>query len=293
MLESLAAVFGRHVDGAAPSWPPELERLLAEVVAVGRAAWPSVALSADDFVRHLAARYDGRSLVADWLGSVYAADLYLACACSLGRPAALAAFDERYLARIGAHLGQLRVDAPFVDDVRQSLREKLLIGSEGQPPRIAGYGGLGPLDGGWLRVVALRVALDLKRRRSATPVGDGGDVGDEAIADGGCSVERGYLRGRYQALFQSCLASSVAALSAQSRNLLRLHVIDGVTLEQLARLFRLSRATVVRRLADARAGVVASMRERVQAQLPISSSEFESLIADLVSQLDLSLSTVL
>ena len=50
---------------------------------------------------------------------------------------------------------------------------------------------------------------------------------------------------------------------------------------------------MVRRLAAARAVVVTAMRDRVQASVPLAADEFESLMGELVSQLDLSLSTVL
>ena len=50
-----------------------------------------------------------------------------------------------------------RIDSSsqFVDEVKQGLRERLLVGP---PPRIAEYSGSGPL-GGWLRVVSVRLAI--------------------------------------------------------------------------------------------------------------------------------------
>ena len=290
MDESLAAVFARQV-GAAVAATDALEAELAAVVAVGRAAWPALTLASADFARHLAALYDGAAPVDDWLRERHAADLFLACACSHGQAEALAAFDRHCLSHVGKHLAPLRPDAAFVDEVRQLVREKLLVAVDGRPPRIAEYAGIGPLAGGWLRVVSSRIALDLKRRRS--PSTAGADLADVAADSRAANPERGYVRGRYHALFQECLTNAVHALPAESRNLLRMHVVDGVRLEQLARLFRLSRATIVRRLAEARALVVTGIRTRVLAQLPLATDELDSLLGELVSQLDLSLATVL
>ena len=289
MDASLAAVFTRHARHS-PAPPADLEARLADVFAVGAAAWPTFALAADDFVRHLARLYPEGAPVAAWLAGLRADDLYLACGCALGVREALAAFDRACLGQLGKHLTQLRPSAAFVDEVRQALREKLLLARDGEPPKIAEYAGTGALAGGWLRVVATRVALDLRRRRQ--PIADAGAAA-AALVDGAASPELGYVRGRYRALFQQCLAESVRALAAEARNLLRMHLVDGVTLEQLGQLFGMSRATTVRRLAAARALIVAAMRERVQAAIPLGDGEFDSLMGQLVSQLDVSLSTVL
>ena len=288
-METLAAVFQRHARQPL-TLPADLEARLAALVAVGATAWPTFAIAAEGFVGHVARLAPADTPVDAWLAGLHVADLYLACGCALGLREALATFDRECLAPLAQQLASLRPDAAFVDEVRQALREKLLLARDGEPPKVAEYAGSGALAGGWLRVVATRVALDLRRRRQ--PVADAGAAA-AGLVDAAATPELGYVHARYRALFQACLAHSVRALPAEARNLLRMHLVDGVTLEQLGQLFGMSRATTVRRLAAARALIVTAMRERVQSAIPLADSEFDSLMGQLVSQLDLSLSTVL
>ena len=86
------------------------------------------------------------------------------------------------------------------------------------------------------------------------------------------------------AAFQKALTASVAELEPEVVNLLRLVAVEGLQTAQLAKLFRLDRATVKRRVASARKRVVESTRAR----LGLSPSEFRSLAALVQSQLHLS-----
>jgi len=71
---------------------PGLERLLDEAIRAARAAWPAVELSEEAFLTQLAhaLRRGGARSVEDWLARGTASDLYLACGCAQGDPAALA-----------------------------------------------------------------------------------------------------------------------------------------------------------------------------------------------------------
>ena len=57
-----------------------LEALLCEYLAAGRAAWPSVTLAPESFLRHLARHLPPEDAPADALRQLHAADLYLVCA---------------------------------------------------------------------------------------------------------------------------------------------------------------------------------------------------------------------
>ena len=98
------------------------------------------------------------------------------------------------------------------------------------------------------------------------------------------SPEAAALKHRYGAAFQKALTASVAELEPEVVNLLRLVAVEGLQTAQLAKLFRLDRATVKRRVASARKRVVESTRAR----LGLSPSEFRSLAALVQSQLHLS-----
>jgi RNA polymerase sigma-70 factor, ECF subfamily len=78
-------------------------------------------------------------------------------------------------------------------------------------------------------------------------------------------------------------------MPSEQRGLLRLHYVEGVTTEQLAKMRRVGRATVVRRLADARDALVAGVHERIAARTGVDRAELEATLRLVRSQLDLSL----
>ncbi|QSQ11806.1 hypothetical protein [Myxococcus landrumensis] len=89
---------------------------------------------------------------------LHGSDLYLACACAQGETRALQAFEQHVLRRVPARLGRLSPN--IVEESVQWVRKRLLVGSAHAPPRIAGYGGRGPLLT-WVAIIAARIAGDL------------------------------------------------------------------------------------------------------------------------------------
>jgi RNA polymerase sigma-70 factor (ECF subfamily) len=77
------------------------------------------------------------------------------------------------------------------------------------------------------------------------------------------------------------------------RTLLRLHYLDVLTLEKIARLFHVGRTTAHRWIADAREALLADTTRRVRELLVLSDSEVDSLLPLVASQLDVSLSRLL
>jgi RNA polymerase sigma-70 factor, ECF subfamily len=262
---------------------PDLAAALEAMHQIGRTSWPAVELSIDEFARHLA-RCAGEPLTTTWLISRPVADLYLACACAHGIPAALSAFDEHYLSQVRSFVAHMRPDAEFIDECRQLLREKLFVGDA---PKIAEFTGRGSLAG-WLRVATARTALNLRRSRAASFSGARrapSPAGDELIDE----PERGYLRDRYREAFKAAIEDSFAVLSSEQRNLLRMHFMDGMTLHQLATLFQVHRATVARWIAQTRRRVLDGTRMHLQQQLALDTGELDSMMRLLDSQLELSI----
>jgi RNA polymerase sigma-70 factor, ECF subfamily len=269
----------------------QLAEALAAMHRAGRAAWPAVELSTDDLARYVAA-LAGAQPIASWLSGRPAADLYLACGCSALHPAALAAFDDHVLSQVESFLTSMRPDRVFVDEVRQVLREKLFVGAA---PKIAEYSGRGSLLG-WLRVVTVRTALNLRRRR--TEMLDG-------AAGGGAGAERGpgldppidpeldYLKDHYRAAFRAAIEASFAVLSSEQRNLLRLHFLEGMTLHQLATLFQVHRGTVARWIAQTRRDVLEGTRAVLQRHLVLETAELDSMMRLLDSRLEVSMRRLL
>jgi RNA polymerase sigma-70 factor (ECF subfamily) len=264
-----------------------MEEQLENLWHTGRAAWPDVSVSAEAFSEYLSRYADGGALPP--AAGRHAAELYLACACAAGERTALAAFDAKYLSRVGVFLSRMRPQPVFVDEVRQTLREKLLVGPS---PRIREYSGQGDLSG-WLRVVTVRTALNMQRNLSERL--DGGPdsrQGASRLVEP-VSPELDYVKERYREGFRQALEHAFSGLTSEQRNLLRLHFIDGMTLHQLAVLSRVHRATVARWIAEARQQIMDDARTRLQQQLAVGSADIDSMIGLLKSRIDLSISRLL
>ncbi|HUS66349.1 MAG TPA: sigma factor-like helix-turn-helix DNA-binding protein [Kofleriaceae bacterium] len=273
---------------AAPS-APELGELLADAIAAGRVTWPDVPLPDADFIRHIAACLPPDADPVAALAELHAADLYLACACAQGEPRALAHFDEHFLAGIGRAWSGTHRFADFVDEVRQVLRVRLLVREGGAPPRIAGYAGRGPL-GAWVRMAATRLAINLRQGIEAIARSDeDDDDGAASLRAPGHDPELEYLKTRYAAELGEALRTTLAALSARTASVLRLHYQEGVTVDAIGTMYRVSGRTVQRWLAEARATILAETGRLLKERLGVSQSQLDSLIGLVQSRLDISI----
>lgn len=241
--------------GLDPLLAAELELLAQDA----EARWSSSFLvEPRAFVAYLAARLGPGEHDAEAMRS-HAADLYLACGCMLGIPEAVRIF-ETTLTEIAAALHHMHLQPSVLDEVCQITREKLLVGESGRAPRIAEYTGRGTLRG-WTRVVLSRTALNtLRDQRRDVPL-------EEALLaqppTDTCDPELSCLRNRFGGALDRALECAMRRLAADERVLLRQRFVDGLTAEQLARLYRKHRITMVRRLN----GVLRTLREHTEALL--------------------------
>jgi RNA polymerase sigma-70 factor (ECF subfamily) len=210
-------------------------------------------------------------------------ELHLACMCLRSDPVALRVLEADYVARIPSSLARLGTERDFTEEVSQLLRQRLLVLPE---PRLATYAATGPLLA-WLRVVAMRIALSL--RRSAAPVGS--ELRAEDIIQAPCP--EACDAPRYREAIESAIRRGFERLSLIERNLLRLHYLDGLSLDRLAGLYGAHRATIARRLSDLKRRLLAEVEKDVRAQLKLSRSEFRSVLGLIRSHLDASLGALL
>jgi len=271
----------------APSRPaPEChdrELRLGELWLQVATAWPGIELDRSTFCAHLEARWPEGALLEDWLAHAHARDLYLACACAHGIPRALEVFDAAHLSRVGEYLARTRPDDAFLDEVRQSLREKLFVSER---RKITEYSGRGPL-GAWVRVLAVRAAIDLRRRRGERL------PALRAERPSAIDPELGYIAEKYRSTVEEAFRRAVATLDGEQRTLLRMHFVDSVTLDALARLRNVHRATIARQLAAARRAIRDEVLRQLRESLAISTDEFMSLIHLVRSRLQISVASLL
>ena len=80
----------------------------------------------------------------------------------------------------------------------------------------------------------------------------------------------------------------------RQRNLLRQHILDELTIDDLARLYRVHRATCARWLADARADLGKHTRKKLVVALGLANKDdMDSMLRFLDSDIELSISKIL
>lgn len=272
----------------------ELEALLAGIVARAVAAWPGVRVDAERFVRAIAQRLPATGPAAVALAALQTDDLYLACGCADGDPAALAGFEACYGPVIERSIVAIGVSPDDRADLGQIVRERLLVSpATGEPPRIVKYVARGSLAA-WVRVVATRETLRvLPRARRAEREAAAGDEQLAGLTASDDDPEVGYLKRQYRNEFKQAFHAAVAALGARQRLLLRQHALDGLSIDQLAALHGVHRATAARQVQAARDAVLAGTRRELMQRLRLSPRELASMMRLIHSQLDLSLPRVL
>jgi RNA polymerase sigma-70 factor (ECF subfamily) len=256
-----------------------LESALAAALEAGRRAWPAIALSDEELVRHLA-----RHAAPEELAGCNAPDLYLATACAAGSSPAIAALE----ARVGPALDRALARIGGADEVRPLLRARLFTREDGGEPRIAGYSGQGPIER-FIRVAAVRIAIDLQRADRRRTTLEEPEVARLAGAD----PELAFIKARYRDAFEEALRGALADLDSEGRNLLRLHYLDGLTIDQLAPVVGGHRSTAARKVARCRAALLAATRERLGERLHLAPGELDSMVRLLRSHIHVSLSRIL
>jgi RNA polymerase sigma-70 factor (ECF subfamily) len=287
---SLASLFLAHAPGAQRfAALGDLEATLARIVVDARAAWPDVALDEAGFVQHLAERMPADGDAAAALAAVRPGDLLMAWACGRGDEQALALFERHFVAPVTAYLARSNPTPAQTDEVKQALRLRLLVADGGAPPRIARFDGQGPL-GGFVRVVATRLAIDLRRAERPR-----GPADDEPLAfrAPGADPELDWMRSRYRAELERAFRDTLAALETRDANVLALHFLDGTPADAIGALYGVSPRTVQRWIADARTRIMAEARRLLAERLRVSDAELDSVMALAQSQLDVSIHRLL
>jgi RNA polymerase sigma-70 factor (ECF subfamily) len=89
------------------------------------------------------------------------------------------------------------------------------------------------------------------------------------------------------------MQDALAGLPDRERMVMRLHLVGGMSVEAIGKMYDVSQSTVSRWLAKARETIVKTAQALLHERLRVAPEEFQSLAALVVSQLDLSLSRVL
>jgi len=265
-------------------------RLVALCAAVHREL-PEIDDAIDDLevVTILAGRAPDREVVA-YLERCHPGELALALAASRAHPAAIARLERDHRGVIDAMCWRFASPVHSAADLRQILREKLFVAPPGARPKLAEYAGQGQLDS-WLRITAVRVFLDLGRRKDRareTPTADGvltmPDPGDLSLE---------VIKAEYRAAVGQAMRDASAALEPADRHLLHQHYVAGLSIDQLGVALGIHRATAARRVVRAREALVGETRALLVTRLQLSDEDLDEVIGMVLSRLDVSIPKLL
>ena len=245
-----------------------------------REQWPTVVVGEAAYRAFLAQKAEGRELA-----DVASDDLYLTCACEAGDSTAIAVFEQTFFGEIEILLRKHR-RPDLRDELQQQLRVKLFVPREEGATAIAAYVGRGPLRR-WFRMVAARTMLNLLTRgTSETP------VADDFLADmlgGDRDPELEYIKQSYRREFKRAFTACLSGLDEQQQSLLRAAFRDGVTVDAMATIHQVHRATVARWVVKAHKNLVKCIRARLMGELGMSPSELQSMFNLIFSRMELTL----
>jgi RNA polymerase sigma-70 factor (ECF subfamily) len=261
-----------------------MTQTLGDLLTAARAAWPNVNLADADASAFIVARVDPR----DPSAAAHIGDLFIACACSRGDNTAIRALEARYFGDLRRALARMNLDDDTISEVEQLLRQQLFVGENGAVPRIAEYAGRGDL-GGWLRVTAVRQAWKLGRKvRREVPF----EVAETPVTTRSADPELGYMERAYRDSFALSFREALASLDPKERLLLKQHMIDGLTIDDLGALHNVHRATAARWIARAREVLLDRTRERFAVKAGIDKRECDSVLRLVQSRLDVTFRTL-
>lgn len=271
---------------AGPNGEPRDREYFERLWAQGKARWPDIPMNVEAWCAHASLHADALLSVRE-TGQDHSEDFFLAAACSCGIPVAMSIMARDYLTDLSRAFRGMRVGDEERNDIAQRARAQILIGNEGRPPKISGYSGKGPLSA-WVRVVTARIALSTLRGERSSATNE-----DEKIATLAADPLASHLYQTHREAFRLAVSSAMASLTAEERTLLRLHHIDGVSIDEFATMLNVHRSTAARRIARIREVLFERTKIGLIESLKLNPSEFGSIARALALEIDLSVHRLL
>ncbi|HSR95563.1 MAG TPA: sigma-70 family RNA polymerase sigma factor [Kofleriaceae bacterium] len=258
---------------------------LQDLVRSVRRAWPTIDVDPERFVAHVARHLPEGLPIETALEQMHTEDLYLAHACAVQDRNALVEFERHCMQGLETTVSRYCSCSDFAMEVKQRVRERALVGDAG-PPRIAQFSGRGDLRG-WTRVMAIREALAMVRKPREEVSIDEETRLQGFVTEG--DADLGHVKTHYVNEFKQAFSEAVRRLPDRERTLLRQHVIDGLSIDQLSVLYGVHRATAGRNLQRARQAVLTTTRHQLVSRLGVRPSEVDSLLRLIRSRIEITL----
>ena len=176
-------------------------------------------------------------------------------------------------------------------DLRAELCQKTYVrllygGSRQQRGYLLTYAGRARIEV-WLRTVLLRQGLAQKRRQEKEiPLET--IVEDLAVGPDSVTPELEFLKRRYAHEFKLAFRQSLASLSARDRLVLRYHLMDKLTAEEIGHRFDVHRVTVARWMRRIRQALLEQTVAHWNTALPKRTDELEVVFGLIESQVNAS-----
>jgi RNA polymerase sigma-70 factor (ECF subfamily) len=264
-------------DGAADA--------LARAIADGGAARPSVAASAVEFAESVGDSVADADDIATAIAALHAGDLWLATACASADAVAIVELDA-VLSSLRPTLAHMGANAEAVDELLQQMRTRLLVAAPERPPRIRGYRGRGDLRS-WLKVALVRDAVRALRSNARAAREEDDDEIERLMDPEGDPEMRG-LQDSYRTAFRAAFERALAMLPVRDRNVLRYHLVEGLSIDDIGAIYRVHRATSARWLVRIRERLYDATRAELMRDLAVTPAELDSVLRLIRSRLDAS-----
>jgi RNA polymerase sigma-70 factor (ECF subfamily) len=190
---------------------------------------------------------------------------------------------------IAPALAKMALSRDEIRDIEQTLRVRLFVAEAGETPRVVAYAGQGQL-GALVRVAAVRAGLNVLRETGRL-ARDADGLEDVPVAADDPELAR--LKAQHRVAFKQAFEDAVAQLEARDRSLLQLALVKNASIDKVAVVYGVHRATAARWIAQARANLTRTVQKLLAERLGIAARDLENLLPLVESQLELSLSRLL
>ncbi len=247
---------------------------------------PALALDMIGFAEHVALCADEMAPL-DSLQRLYWGDLWVVFGAVSGNRDAWRVLDSHYFAESVRVLGRLKLSRDKLDEVSQHTRVRLFSPGPRGVAKLRQYRARGAL-GAWLKMVVTRDAIDMLSKKKVELPAFSDDFWS-AIPASQDDNEMALLRREYGAQLKRTVEAVVEEMPDDARSMLRYHLVEGLTIDDIAVIVGIHRATVARRIGRARDAMARATRERMREHLQMTASQLTSVMRLIDTQIELSL----
>jgi RNA polymerase sigma-70 factor (ECF subfamily) len=257
--------------------------------------WPNFAPYKEQFVARIAQSVENNAEESTAISLLRAEDLLLATAALAGCSEAQANLEGLIRETIRpALLKYLRSDEPLVEEVAQCTVVDVLYGRQaGRRAKLATYSGGGRLTG-WLTTVAKHTANDHLKQRGRMPGHELNELDAHAappLPDDDQDTAP-YLRD-YGKQLMSAIKRAIEDLPAKPRTLLKMSLVEGMSIDEIGRFYGVHRATAAKWIKEAKLLIVDQSQQAFCGQTGAATTDFKSIVRVLVGYVDVSIERML